>query len=143
MKSVRETYREQGYVLFEQALSQELATRHVCDELLNEPPKDGGGTTHKIGLGEKRRFLRHRHADFPALEDFDTGQTIGCIATSCGVQNAMLFNEQFVVKAADEGAVLPGIRTVHMSVLTIPLILPSGLPLMMQRLIMVASISAP
>ena len=106
MKGIRETYREQGYVLFEQALSQnELTTlRHVCDELLNEPPEDGGGTTHKIGLGEKRRFLRHRHADFPALEDFVTGQTIGCIATSCGVQNAMLFNEQFVVKAADEGA---------------------------------------
>jgi len=106
MDSVRELFREQGYVLFEEALSpEELATlRHVCDELMDEPSEDGGGNTHRIGLGEKRRFLRHRHADYPDLEDFVTGQTIGRITNACDIKNAMLFNEQFVVKGALEGA---------------------------------------
>lgn len=106
MENVRELFREQGYVLFEGALSQnELSTlRRVCDELLDEPAEDGGGNTHKIGLGKKRRFLRHRHADYPDLEDFVTGRTIGRITTACDIQNAMLFNEQFVVKGASEGA---------------------------------------
>jgi len=106
MAERREVFREQGYVLFEGALSaDELTTlRHVCDTLLDEPAEDGGGDTHRIGLGEKRRFLRHRHADFADLEEFVTGQTIGRITNACGIRNAMLFNEQFVVKGASEGA---------------------------------------
>ena len=106
MEKTRALFREQGYVLFEEALSpDELATlRDVCDALLGEPVEDGGGNTHRIGLGEKRRFLRHRHADYPDLEDFVTGRSIGRITKACDIENAMLFNEQFVVKAASEGA---------------------------------------
>ena len=106
MENTRALFREQGYVLFEEALSQdELAIlRDVCDALLDEAVEDGGGNTDKIGLGEKRRFLRHRHADYPDLEDFVTGRSIGRITKACDIENAMLFNEQFVVKAASEGA---------------------------------------
>ena len=104
--TVNETFRRQGFVLFEDALAaDELDTlRTVCDELLNEPIDDGGGNTHRIGLGEKRRFLRHRHPDFPILEDFLLGQTIARITEACGIDDPMLFNEQFVVKGAATGA---------------------------------------
>ena len=59
MENARALFREQGYVLFEEALSpDELATlRDVCDALLDEPVEDGGGNTHRIGLGKKPFIL--------------------------------------------------------------------------------------
>ena len=94
------------FVLFENALDEtELATlRSVCDALLDEPVDDGGGKTHRIGLGEKRRFLRHRHEDFADLAAFVLGDTIARISAACGLDDPMLFNEQFVVKGAAKGA---------------------------------------
>lgn len=99
-------FRKQGFAVFEDALEPDQLSMlsDVCDELLDEPVHDGGGDVHKIGLGEKRRFLRHRHGDYPALGDFVTGKTVAGIAKACGIKNAMLFNEQFVVKGASKGA---------------------------------------
>lgn len=106
MSDTIETFRNQGFVLFENALDEtELATlQSVCDALLDEPVDDGGGKTHRIGLGEKRRFLRHRHEDFPDLAAFVLGDTIARISAACGLDDPMLFNEQFVVKGAAKGA---------------------------------------
>jgi len=102
----RTEFRRQGYAVFEEALSVgDLAMlRRTCDTLLEEPAHDGGGDVHKIGLGEARRFLRHRHADFPDLEAFVLGPKIAEISAACGLTDPMLFNEQFVVKGAGKGA---------------------------------------
>ena len=99
-------FKSQGYAVFEDGLSGlELdMLRTVCDRLLKEPPQDGGEGLHNIGLGEARRFLRHRHGDFPDLESFVLGPTIDRITQDCLGAPAMLFNEQFVVKGAGKGA---------------------------------------
>lgn len=101
------SFRSKGYALFEGALSAEdlALLRGACDHLLDEPVHDGGnGDIHKIGLGEARRFLRHRHEEFPGLEDFLLGKRIADICGVCGMEDPMLFNEQFVVKGAGKGA---------------------------------------
>lgn len=101
-----ETFREQGYLVFDQALdSGELDTlRSACDTLLDEPVDDGGKDRHKIGLGQARRFLAHRHEEFPAVAAFLLGEKINSITRACLGTSAMLFNEQFVVKGAGKGA---------------------------------------
>lgn len=99
-------FRKDGYAVFDAALdAAELATlRRACDALLEEPVDDGGDGKHKIGLGQARRFLAHRHEEFPELEAFVLGPTIARVTESCLGQPAMLFNEQFVVKGAGKGA---------------------------------------
>ncbi len=101
-----DSYRRNGYTIFENGLSSgELETlRTTCDVLLAEPAEDGGEGMHTIGLGDARRFLRHRHRDFPALENFVLGQTMADIARRCLGAEPFLFNEQFVVKGAGNGA---------------------------------------
>jgi len=100
------TFRARGFTIFDSALDpDQLATlRAACDTLLAEPVDDGGGARHKIGLGTARRFLAHRHEEFPDVEAFLLGSTIDTITRACLGQPAMLFNEQFVVKGAGKGA---------------------------------------
>jgi len=99
-------FREQGFVSLDTALAaDELATlRRVCDVLLDEPVDDGGKDRHKIGLGEDRRFLCHRHAEFPDLEAFVLGDRMAALTSELLGTDAYLFNEQFVVKGPDSGA---------------------------------------
>jgi len=101
-----ETYRRTGFTTYPNGLSPaELDTlRITCDTLLAEPAEDGGEGMHTIGLGDARRFLRHRHTDFPELQDFVLGNTMARIARECLVAEPYLFNEQFVVKGAGKGA---------------------------------------
>ncbi|MEL6645035.1 MAG: phytanoyl-CoA dioxygenase family protein [Pseudomonadota bacterium] len=101
-----ETFQTQGYATFPQALDpSELATlRSACDTLLSEPVDDGGGDRHKIGLGQARRFLAHRHEEFPEVERFLLGPKIDRILRTCLGQPGYLFNEQFVVKGSGTGA---------------------------------------
>ncbi len=101
-----ETYRRTGFTTYPNGLSAaELSMlRSTCDTLLAEPAQDGGKGMHTIGLGDARRFLRHRHADFPELQDFVLGKTMADIARDCLGAEPLLFNEQFVVKGAGKGA---------------------------------------
>lgn len=101
-----QTFRDQGYYVFEGALDdQELAgLRAAADVLLAEDPDDGGGNTHNIGRGEARRFLRHRHEEFPAVNSFLFSDKMRARVTGLIGEKAYLFNEQFVVKGADTGA---------------------------------------
>ncbi len=100
------TFRKAGYATFDNAVSSRVLAdlRAACEALLAEPVDDGGGARHKIGLGQARRFLAHRHEEFPDVEDFLLGGTIDDITRACLGQPAMLFNEQFVVKGAGKGA---------------------------------------
>ena len=100
-------FQSQGYAVFPDALSAEEldVLRSTCNTLLDEPIDDGGANgTHKIGLGEARRFLRHRHRDFADLNDFVLGETIGKLTSGLLGKPPVLFNEQFVVKGAGKGA---------------------------------------
>ena len=103
---IRAQYRAHGYCVIEDALSPaELsALRSACDVLLQEKPDDGGGRFHDIGRGDARRFLRQRHADFPAVESFVFGTTLRRLAIVLLGDTPHLFNEQFVIKGARTGA---------------------------------------
>ena len=100
-------FREQGFVILPDILDDdELATLcDACDALLSEPPDDdNGGKGHNIGRGHSRRFLRHRHMDFDGLRDFVLGAEMKHLVSNFLPDGVILFNEQFVVKAANTGA---------------------------------------
>ncbi len=107
LSALAAAYRAQGYCVIPGALeATTLRTlRDAADVLLAEPPDDGGGKFHDIGRGEARRFLRHRHTDFPAVEAFLFSNRMARLTEALlGSEEAYLFNEQFVVKGAGEGA---------------------------------------
>ena len=101
-----ESFRHNGYCILENGLtSDELgALRAAADELLAEPPVDGGGRFHDIGRGDDRRFLRQRHADYPAIAEFLFSDRMKETATALLDASPFLFNEQFVVKGSQTGA---------------------------------------
>ncbi len=106
LSNENEFFRHNGYCILENGLtSGELgALRAAADELLAEPPVDGGGRFHDIGRGDDRRFLRQRHADFPAITDFLFSDRMKATATALLDASPYLFNEQFVVKGPRTGA---------------------------------------
>ncbi|MEM0947337.1 MAG: phytanoyl-CoA dioxygenase family protein [Pseudomonadota bacterium] len=100
------SFQRQGYTAFPGALEQDelQILRSACDTLLAEPVDDGGGDRHKIGLGHARRFLAHRHEEFPDVERFLLGPKVERIVRACLGTDSFLFNEQFVVKGQGTGA---------------------------------------
>lgn len=99
-------FTQQGYVSGHAALTPDELTlmRQTCDALLAEPFEDGGAGKHRIGLGQRRRFLSHRHEEFPALERCLLSGTPARLAARLLGGRAFLFNEQFVVKGPRKGA---------------------------------------
>lgn len=106
MNSMQDSFLTTGHILSPETLTAgELALmREVCDTLLAEPAEDGGAGKHAIGLGQRRRFLAHRHEDFPALETCLLSGTPARLAARLLSGSAFLFNEQFVVKGPRKGA---------------------------------------
>lgn len=106
LEAIRKRYRESGYCVIEDAVSSEelAALRGVADTLLEEKPTDGGQGLHNIGRGEDRRFLRHRHPDFPELAGFIFSEKMRDITSTAVGPTPHLFNEQFVVKGSKTGA---------------------------------------
>lgn len=104
--TLADQFTRQGYLPASCALSpSELQLmRGVCDVLLAEPAEDGGHGKHLIGLGQRRRFLSHRHEEFPALETCLLTGTPARLASDLLGGPAYLFNEQFVVKGPRKGA---------------------------------------
>lgn len=99
-------FRRDGFAVFPDALGEQdlRDLRDACTTLLDEPVDDGGNGRHKIGLGHARRFLAHRHEEFPAVEAFLLSDRIGAIVSQCLGSPGYLFNEQFVVKGSGTGA---------------------------------------
>lgn len=106
MTSSIEQFRSAGYAVFPGAVGTgDLAMlRGACQALLDEPVDDGGDGRHRIGLGSARRFLAHRHEEFPKVTEFLLGDAIGSITEACLGHRGFLFNEQFVVKGSGSGA---------------------------------------
>ena len=102
-----EAFWSQGYAILPQMLRDAdlRMLGQVCDTLLAEPPDDDlGGTAHNIGKGQARRFLRHRHGDFPELRAFVLGAHMKAILQPFLGPTPYLFNEQFVVKGPNSGS---------------------------------------
>jgi len=100
-------YGSEGYAIFPGILDEGELTmlRRTCAALLDEPPDDDQeGTGHDIGRGHDRRFLRHRHPDFPELETFILGQDMKDFLRPFIGERPHLFNEQFVVKGPKTGS---------------------------------------
>lgn len=106
-QSTVDHYFAQGYAILPNWLDADAleTLSQTCDALLAEPPDDDlGGTAHNIGKGQDRRFLRHRHRDFPALETFILGRQMRAFLAPFLGPTPHLFNEQFVVKGPRTGA---------------------------------------
>jgi len=106
MNSVIRQFWGKGWAYVGKAVSHaELAIlQQACDRLLAEPPDDGGGSRHRIGLGQDRRFLAHHHESFPNLEAMLLTGAIGRMAQAILGSECFLFNEHFVVKGPRTGA---------------------------------------
>ncbi|MGI9401064.1 MAG: phytanoyl-CoA dioxygenase family protein [Rhizobiaceae bacterium] len=104
---VIDQFLDHGYAILPEFLdpSEVKTLSDVCDALLEEPPDDDqGGKSHKIGRGEDRRFLRHRHRDFPQLSEFILGDGMKDLVSPFIGNSPHLFNEQFVVKGPKTGS---------------------------------------
>ena len=106
MSELRAAFRRQGFVQRDAELApNELeALRDACEALLSEPVDDGGVDRHRIGRGEDRRFLCHRHEEFPAVESLIMGAHVGALVRELLGEAVYLFNEQFVVKGPNTGS---------------------------------------
>lgn len=106
-KDLVDHYFDRGYAILPNWLdTRELSMlAKVCDALLQEPTDDDmGGQAHDIGRGQDRRFLRHRHRDFPDLAAFVLGEKMRVFLVPFLGATPHLFNEQFVVKGPKTGA---------------------------------------
>jgi len=105
-EAIRAAYRASGFCIVDGVLTELELTqlRSACDLLLQEKPDDGGGKFHDIGRGDSRRFLRHRHRDFPEIASVALGRTAGDLASAILGSPCFLFNEHFVVKSPQTGA---------------------------------------
>ena len=106
MGQMNADFQTNGYLTSVEPLDADALSmlQRICDELLEAPPQDGGEGLHNIGLGRRRQFLRHRHPDYPELEEFLLTGASARLAWDLMGGKAYLFNEQFVVKGAKKGA---------------------------------------
>ena len=105
--SLVQRFRRHGVLLDAGQVSAESLQmlREICGQLLAEPVDDGGKNGRlRLGLGDARRFLAHRHCDFPSLRDFVLSGSPARLAARLFGGPCHLFNEQFVVKGAATGA---------------------------------------
>lgn len=105
--STVEQYFSEGYAILPHCLDPlELEIlSDTCDLLLSEPPDDDlAGAGHNIGKGHARRFLSHRHRDFPALSQLLLGPEMHALVSPILGKTPYLFNEQFVVKGPMSGS---------------------------------------
>jgi ectoine hydroxylase-related dioxygenase (phytanoyl-CoA dioxygenase family) len=96
-----------GYYVLANGMTaqQRAALCSACDAIMQEQTGVvAAARFHKIDVGTRRQFLRHRHKDFPAVADFVLGAQVARIVKSVLGPTAYLFNEQFVVKGAGTGA---------------------------------------
>ena len=108
LESLAVSFRRNGYVVVPDLLTPEQIKGmcDVSDRLVNEEvPLDGGGKFHDIGRGDARRFLRQRFADHAEIRDVLFCEPVTKLAGALlGRSEIFMFNEQFVIKAANQDA---------------------------------------
>ncbi len=105
-ENLHRTFRKQGYVIVRDFLTgNELdGLRDAGDQLLSEDPPEVGEGIHDIERGADRRFLRHRHLDFPQMQAVLFSPKMRELTRTLLDGDSYLFNEQYVVKGPRTGA---------------------------------------
>jgi ectoine hydroxylase-related dioxygenase (phytanoyl-CoA dioxygenase family) len=103
-----EQYHSEGYFIFENAMTaaQLDSLRAECDRYVREFDADmeaRGVTSKGISHYKKRYFISNRGHESPAITQFLFSPLMADIARATLGNNAYLFNEQYVVKAAEVG----------------------------------------
>lgn len=103
-----EQYRTEGYFILENAMTDEQLTglRDECDRYVQQFDQEmeaKGVTSKGISHYKKRYFISNRGHESPAITSFLFSALMADVARATLGDNAYLFNEQYVVKAAEVG----------------------------------------
>jgi ectoine hydroxylase-related dioxygenase (phytanoyl-CoA dioxygenase family) len=101
-------YREQGYCILERVIENDTlaALRAACDRLLADTQtrmERGSEPEREISRSGSRYFIGNRHREERAMRAFLHSELIAGICRELLGENAYLFCEQMVVKAAERG----------------------------------------
>lgn len=103
-----EQYHQEGYFILENVMTAEqlAGLRAECDRYVQQFDAEmeaKGVTTKGISHYKKRYFISNRGHESPAITEFLFSELMADIARATLGDNAYLFNEQYVVKAAEVG----------------------------------------
>ncbi len=101
-----EQYHSEGYFILESVIPADVleALRDECMHMVDQFDREmesKGVTSHNITHYKKRYFISNRSASSPIMTDFLFSQLMADICRATLGDTAYLFNEQYVVKAAD------------------------------------------
>lgn len=104
----RQQYRDEGYFILERAIPEEHLTiiRNSCDHLINlmHEEMDRQGTDHiHISHRGKRYHIAKQYDQPPQLSEYVFGPLMAEVCRATIGENAWLFYDQYVVKAAEQG----------------------------------------
>jgi ectoine hydroxylase-related dioxygenase (phytanoyl-CoA dioxygenase family) len=104
----RRQYQEEGYFILERAIpkNQLQIVENACDHLIDlmHQEMDALGTDHiHISHRGKRYHISKKYDQAPHLDEFVFGDLMAEICRSTIGNNAYLFYDQYVVKAAEKG----------------------------------------
>lgn len=104
----REHYRREGYFILERVIPEAVldGLREECARLLAERDakmEAKGITTDGISHYRQRYFISREWRSSAAIRDFLFGDLMAEVARATLGENVFLFNEQYVVKAAERG----------------------------------------
>lgn len=103
-----EQYRAEGYFFLEGVMTgdQLAGLREECDRYVQQFDREmeaKGVTSKGISHYKKRYFISNRGYESPPITSFLFSELMGDVARATLGDNAYLFNEQYVVKAAEVG----------------------------------------
>lgn len=103
-----EQYRQQGFFFLERVIPKDIIEdlRAECQRYIDKFDAEmeaKGVTTSGINHYKKRYFVANRSVDSPIMQKFLFSELMASIARATLGDEAYLFHEQYVVKAADVG----------------------------------------
>lgn len=140
-------FREKGYFILERAMTEAHleGLRAECQRYVDKFEREmeaKGVTSQGINHYKTRYFISNRGNESSIITDFLFSELMAEITRATLGENSYLFNEQYVVKAAEKAPSSPGIRIPATSVtITVP-ISPAGVRLMICRWKMARSMSS-
>ena len=101
-----EQFSNEGYFILESVIPDDIlaALREECMRMVRQFDREmeaRGATSQNISHYKKRYFISNRSASSPIMTDFLFSQLMADICRATLGNTAYLFNEQYVVKAAD------------------------------------------
>ena len=101
-------FHEKGYFILERAMSEEqlAGLRAECQRYVDKFEREmeaKGVTSQGINHYKTRYFISNRGNESPIITDFLFSETMAEVTRATLGENSYLFNEQYVVKAAEKG----------------------------------------